>query len=116
VKSLGRKTLRQKVEIETEKYMKDNYEELAYHAICGQAPIIMQQTEAAVLYALSLHGYGAKRLKEFHEWYCQIMNFPEIMGKTPKSLDVMQVMRERYGIDFGKVCPKFPTYEQYKND
>lgn len=114
MKSLGRKTLRQKVEIETEKYMKENYEELAYHAICGQAPIIMQETEAAMLYALSLHGYGAKRLKDFHDWYCQIMSMPQIMGKTPKLLDVMQVMQERYGIDFDRVNPKFPTFEQFK--
>lgn len=117
MKALGRKTLRHKVAIETKRYMEENYEELAYHAVCSHAPMIMQQAEAAFLYALSLHGYGAKRLKDFHEWYCAVMNMPEdLMGKQPSLMDVKALMESRYGIDFGKVNPHFPTYEQFCKD
>lgn len=117
MKSLGRKTLRRKVEIETEKYMQDNYLELSYHAVCSHAPEIMRQTEAAILFAMSQHGYGAKRLKDFHEWYCAIMNMPaDLMGKQPSLMDVKSLMESKYGIDFNKVNPHFPTYEQFCKD
>lgn len=116
MRALSRKTLRQKVEMETEKYMQDNYAELAYHAVCEQAPNIMQQTEAVLLYALSLHGYGAKRLKDVHDWYCAIMGMPsDLMGKSPKMPDVQKIIREKYGIDFDRVKPRFQTFEEYRD-
>ena len=114
MKALGRKTIKSKVAIETERYMSENYMELAYHAICGQAPVIMQQTEAVMLYVLSQHGYGEKRLKQIHDWYCQIMSLPaNVMGKTPSMTDVMNLVHGKYDIDLDRVSPRFPTFEEY---
>lgn len=114
MKALGRRTLKQKVAIETDRYMQENYHELAYRIMCEQAPTIMQQTEAAFLYALSQHGYGEKRLKQFHEWYCNVMILPpDMLGKTPKLTDVITVVKDRYGIDLDRVSPNFPTFAEY---
>ena len=116
MKSLGRKTLRQKVEIETEKYMKENYEELAYHAICGQAPDITRQTVAMMLYAMSLNGYGTKRLNKAYEMFLSVLNMPKVFGKDLKCEDAMKMLAEKHGIDFSRINPHFQSYEEYARE
>lgn len=114
MKSLGRKTLRQKVEIETEKYMKENYEKLAYYAVAENAHYIAEQVEATMLLVLQKRGYGAKRLQEVHKEFVGLISMPDVFGKIPQAEDCMKLMSEKYGIDFSEVKPRFMEYEQYK--
>lgn len=117
MKALGSKTLKQKVMRETDKYMQENYKQLSYQAICQQAPTIMQQTEAAMLYAMHLHGFSAKTISKYHNWYCAIMRMPaKAMGKTPKMYDILEFMKKTYGIDFTEIKPNFPSFEEYDSD
>lgn len=77
----------------------------------------MAQSVAVFMYAMSLHGYGAKRLKEFYDWYCAIMNAPaDLLGKTPKTRDVVKLMSSKYGLDFGRVKPNFKPFKEWYRD
>lgn len=115
MKAFGRKTLREKVKYETEKYLQENYQELAYNAISGAAPYLVKQIEAMILYSMSLHGYGAKRLKYFHEWFRAVAEMPSsIMGKTPKAEDCENFLASKYGLNIGDVKIHFPTFEEFK--
>lgn len=117
MRAFGNRTLKQKVIRETNKYMQENFKELSYQAVCSQAPAIMRQSEAVMLYALSLHGFGAKRLNDFHEWYCAIMNMPvNVIGKKNDMHNVLELMKSKYGIDFEKVKPDLPSFEEYQKD
>lgn len=117
MKALGRKTLRQKVEIETDKYMQENYKELAYQVMCYHSPVVMMQTEALFLEALRIEfGFGASRLIRAHERFCSLANMPaNAMGKIPTMMDAVQDM-EKIGIDFHKVKPRFQTHEEFIKD
>lgn len=66
-----------------------------------------------MLYALSLHGYGTARLQRIHEWFLEIVNMPDIMGKTPCCADCMKLLTERHGINFDEVVVRFESREQY---
>ena len=48
MKALGKRTIEQKIALETDRYMQENYSELAYHAVSGAVPFIVKQTEAVM--------------------------------------------------------------------
>jgi hypothetical protein len=114
VKVLSKKTIYKKLEDAANKQIDEKSTEIGYNAVVGCMPHIVKQTEATFLYALSLHGYGAKRLNDFHEWFCAICNMPaSIMGKENYAINTAEFMRDKYGIDFDKVRVVAPTYEKY---
>lgn len=114
MRALSKKTIYQKLEIEANKQLDEKSTEIGYNAVVGCMPHIVMQTEAMFLYAMSKHGYGEKRLKDFHEWFCSIANMPaNMLGKDNYAIDAVKLMNEKYGIDFGKVRVVAPTYEKY---
>ena len=113
MKSLGRKTLEQKVRNETDKYLHEEYNKLAYSAISSQIPEVMRQVAAMFLYSLYLHGYRAKRLNDAYEWFVAICNMPPVFGQTPKAQDCMEILTSKYGIDFSKINPHLESYEEF---
>lgn len=115
MKAFSRKTITQKVKQETDKYLTQEYDRLAYEAVKAQAPYLMRQTEAMILYALSQHGYGQKRLNEIHEWFLGITRMPDILGKTPKCGDCMKYLTDKFGIDFSEVNPRMESWEEFQN-
>ena len=115
MKALGKRTIEQKIALETDRYMQDNYSELAYNAVSGAVPFIVKQTEAVMLCALSRHGYGAKRLKEFHDWFKAMAELPaDIMGKTVRVDDCENFLAEKYGLQLEAIRMTFPDYETFK--
>lgn len=116
MKSLSDRVMSQKLKNEAKKYVDENYYTLMYEVLKYSSPKIMTDTEAMFLFALSLHGYGAKRLRDFHEWYKAIVEMPEVMGKQSKSGDCVKVLRERYGLDISDVTPNFVSFEEFMKD
>lgn len=116
MKALGHKVMTRRIENETKKYLTQEYNKLAYDAVRAQAPELMRQTEAMILYALSQHGYGEKRLNEIHKWFLDITKMPDLLGKTPKCSDCMKYLTDKFGIDFSEVNPRMETYEEFCND
>ncbi len=89
-------------------------ERIAYDALAYAAPKIVSQTEAMILCALSKHGYGAKRLKEFHDWFKAIAEMPaDIFGKKVTTENCEEYLAKKYGLDIRDVRINFPTWEQY---
>lgn len=114
MKALGKKSFEQKIRKATDDYMQKNYRELTYRAVAEAAPYLVKQTEAMMLFALSKHGFGAKRLKEFHEWFKIAAEMPaNIMGKTPKVEDCENLLAKKYGLKLDTVRLNFPTYEEF---
>lgn len=116
MKALSNRTMMQKVRRETQKYLTEEYDKLAYEAVIAQAPVLMRQTEAILLFALSKHGYGEKRLNEIHGWFVSLTKMPDIFGKTPKASDAMMLMHDKFGINFDEVSPRMETWEEYYGD
>lgn len=113
MKALGRKTLEQKVRHEADRYVRDEYNKLAYEAIAGQMPEIMRQTAATFLWAMSQHGYGAKRLRDCFDWFEAVCNMPPVFDQTMKMTDIKALMQAKYGIDFSKINPHLESYEEF---
>lgn len=113
MRSLSRKTQEQKDRNRVDKYITENYEEVIYDAIAMNAEHIIKQTAAEFLKAMSLHGYGAKRLNDVYEWFLDITNLPgKIMGKTASAESCMAAM-EKYGIDFDRIDPHYQSYMDF---
>jgi hypothetical protein len=90
---------------------------IGYTAVQHEAPEIMRQTVAMMLYAMSLRGYGKKRLHYFYDWFCSIMNMPSnVLGKVPKTKDVMKLLTEKYEIDFSRIHAEFKPFEEWYDD
>lgn len=101
----------------TERARTENEANTGYAAVQEAAPEIMAQAIAVMLFALSKHGYGVKRLNDFYDWYCAMMDTPtEMLGKTPKAMDVMSFMSSKYGMDFERVKPKFKPFKEWYRD
>lgn len=116
MKSISRRTAKSKIQIESEKYVQDRYEQLMYEAVAESAPYIVRQAVAAVLYALKLHGYGEKRLNDVFRWTCDAMQMPEILGRRADCDHVIELMAKQYNIDFTELKVEFQSYEDYKHD
>ena len=99
---------------QAEKHFYQNYDMLRYEAFQQNANDIIKQAIAMMLYALSLHGYGEKRLNRIFGYMLDILNMPDVLGKTPKADECMKYMNQKYHIDFDKVHVKLESLEEYQ--
>lgn len=97
-----------------EKYMVEQYNELRYSAFKENAEDMTKQIEAAMLYALSRHGYGAKRLQEIHGWFKEVLELPNVFGKPVNADAVMKTVRDKYGIDLDEIRVRIESHEDFE--
>lgn len=89
-------------------------ERIAYDALAYATPETVRQTEAMILCALSKHGYGAKRLKQFHDWFKEITEMPaSIFGKQVTTGSCEEYLKKKYDLDLHNIKVNFPTWEEY---
>lgn len=117
MKSLGRKTLRQKVEIETDKYLQENYQEFSYEIMRGAAPYMMRQAVALTLYALTKMGFGVKRLGDVYDRIVDTATMPaEMLGNKVRIEDVERLLEDKYHIDLDRLKIELPLYDEWKKE
>ena len=114
MKSFGGRSSINRVKKECEKYVADHLDSIKYDLFCEITQENFQQAEAVMLYALMLHGYGTKRLQRVHKWMKEVMEMPEILGKTPTCADCQKVLTERHGIRFDEITVRVESREQFE--
>lgn len=102
MRSISKRTLQARAEREVRKYAKEYEEEIAFEIYKRTTTDTVRQTEALVLYALSLHGYGGERLRRVHAWVVEALAMGEMMGRKADTGQVLKLIAEKYGIDFGE--------------
>lgn len=107
------KAQQQKLHHESEKYILQNYEQVMYEAVAHEAPYLSRQMVAMMLYAMSQHGYGTKRLNDFYQWFLDVMNMPEVFGKRIDCDNAIDMLAEKHNIDFTRLNIRFETWEEY---
>ena len=95
------------------KYALENHEQIAYEALTNNAPYIIREMTAIMLYALSTHGYGEKRLNEIYEWFVDATNMPEVFGKRIDCDNAIDMLASKYNIDFSRLNIHFETWDEY---
>lgn len=100
MRSISKRTIRDLAEREVRKYAKEHEEEIAFEIYKRTTTDTVRQTEALVLYALSLHGYGGERLRRIHAWVVEALAMGEMMGRKADTAQVQQYIAEKYGIEF----------------
>lgn len=113
MKSYGGRATINRVKQECDKYVADNLNAIKYDLFCEIVQDDFRQAEAVMLCALMLHGYGTTRLQRAHEWFKEIIEMPDILGKTPHCLDCQNLLTERHGINFDEIVVRFESKEQY---
>lgn len=117
MKAFGRKTLRQKVKIETDKYLQENYQEFSYEIMRGAAPYMMRQAVALTLYALTKMGFGVKRLGDVYDRIVDAANMPaEMLGSKVRIEDVERLLTDKYHIDLDRLKINLPPYDEWKKE
>lgn len=117
MKVFGRKTLREKVKYETEKYLQENHQELTYEVMRGAAPYMMRQAVALTLYALTKMGFGVKRLGDVYDRIVDIATMPaEMLGAKVRSEDVERLLTDKYHIDLDRLQINLPSYDEWKKE
>lgn len=117
MKAFGRKTLREKVKYETEKYLQENHQELTYEVMRGAAPYMMRQAVALTLYALTKMGFGVKRLGDVYDRIVDIATMPaEMLGAKVRSEDVERLLTDKYHIDLDRLKINLPPYDEWKKE
>jgi hypothetical protein len=114
LKSFGGRATVNRVKQECDKYVADNLNSIKYDLFCEIVQDDFRQAEAVMLYALMLHGYGTKRLQRVHKWMKEVMEMPEILGKTPTCADCQKVLTERHGINFDEITVRVESREQFE--
>lgn len=61
--------------------IQQNWDLIRCEAFKQNCDDITRQTVSILLYALSVHGYGKKRLSDIYEWFLEVLNYPEFFGK-----------------------------------
>lgn len=117
MKTFGRKTLREKVKYETEKYLQENHQELTYEIMRGAAPYMMRQAAALTLYALTKMGFGAKRLGDVYDQIVDVATMPaEMLGSKVRSEDLERLLTDKYHIDLDRLQINLPPYDEWKKE
>lgn len=116
MKALGHKVMTERIKIETQKYLQDEYDKLVYAAMIKQMPEYVKQTEAMILWYLSKNGWGKKRLQWLHSGFVSLTKMSEVLGKVPQAKDCMKYLTDNYGIDFNEVNPNMESFEEFCND
>lgn len=70
-------------------------------------PEIVKETEAMVLYSLYLENFSQNDILRIHSRFKSLLNWDEILGKTPKTRDAMKFMEESFKVDFNDIRTKF---------
>ena len=93
----------------------DDHGRLVYEDVTRNVNYIIVQVVCMFLWAMSMHGYGAKRLNEVYGWFLEIMRMPEkVLGKKLDADDMIAHMEKKYGIDFDQLRGmKYNSYEEY---
>lgn len=78
------------------------YEEMRCEAFKQNKDDITRQAVAVMIFALSMHGYGEKRLNRVFEWFLEFLDFPEVFGKKLTTA-VAEKKCEELGIDLNRV-------------
>ena len=102
MRSFGGVATKNRIKHECDRYVAENLEEIRYQLFCEVAQDDIRQAEAVFLWAMSLHGYGTKRLQQMHRWFVDALQMPNIMGQTPAATDCMELLADRHGIDFAE--------------
>lgn len=100
MRSISKRTLQARAEREVRKYAKEHEEEIAFEIYLNTTTDTVRQTEALILYALSMHGYGKRRLRRIHKWIVEVLGMGEMLGRKADTMQVQQLVAERFGIDF----------------
>lgn len=117
MKVFGRKTLREKVKYETEKYLQENHQELTYEVMRGAAPYMMRQAVALTLYALTKMGFGVKRLGDVYDRIVDTATMPaEMLGNKVRIEDVERLLTDKYHIDLDRLQINLPSYDEWKKE
>lgn len=117
MKAFGRKTLREKVKYETEKYLHENHQELTYEIMRGAAPYMMRQAVALTLYALTKMGFGVKRLGDVYDRIVDAETMPaEMLGNKVRIEDVERLLEDKYHIDLDRLKINLPPYDEWKKE
>ena len=98
---------------ECDKYVQKNLDDIRFEIFKEVVQDDFQQAEAVMLYALSLHGFGSKRLQRVHEWVMAVLSMKNPLGKTPTSQDCMKYLKEMYDIDCRECTVEFEDKEHY---
>lgn len=97
---------RDSVTITTEQYLKLQ-EQIASRTIRDGAV----QGIAAVLYGMSLHGYGPKRLNEILGWAQEVLAMPKMFNKEVTADDVLDYLLDQKEVDVDSLRIRIdPTY------
>ena len=113
MKSFGGRSSINRVKKECEKYVADHLDSIKYDLFCEITQENFQQAEAVMLYALMLHGYGTKRLQRVHKQIKEVMEMPEILGKTPTCADCQKLLTELHGINFNEITVRFESRDEF---
>lgn len=117
MKVFGRKTLREKVKYETEKYLQENHQELTYEVMRGAAPYMMRQAVALTLYALTKMGFGVKRLGDVYDRIVDASTMPaEMLGSKVRIEDLERLLADKYHIDLDRLKIELPPYDEWKKE
>lgn len=117
MKVFGRKTLREKVKYETEKYLQENHQELTYEVMRGAAPYMMRQAVALTLYALTKMGFGVKRLGDVYDRIVDAATMPEeMLGSKVRIEDLERLLADKYHIDLDRLQINLPSYDEWKKE
>lgn len=99
-----------------EKRMITRYNAEQYNIFQEQATEVARQTVAMMLYALSMKGYGTKRLNMFFDWFVDVLQMPKVFGREVHTMDAMEMLTDRHGIDFGRIKLNLQSYAEYARD
>ena len=98
------------------KRLQNSYTAAQYKIFEEQVTEITRQAIAMMLYGLSVHGYGTKRLQTVYKWTLDVLNLPKVFGKDFECMDAMQMLQDKHGINFELVNPKFQGFKEYYDE
>ena len=99
---------------EVDRYIQKNYEKVIYESIAANSGYVCKQAIAEFLWALSMNGYGAKRLNDFFEFYLTVANMPsKVLGRQVNADDVIDTVQKKFGIDFNRININYQSYEDF---
>lgn len=84
-----------------------------YDQFCTTSVDTVQETVSAMLYSFELQGYSADQIRSIYYQIKSVFDMPAICGKDITCIDVVDHIKEKYGIDFSDFSIKFETFEEF---
>ncbi len=91
--------MKRELETHANNYVTENINGIKFSIYQETSEETAQAIIATVLYAMSLHGFGQKRLKDVIEWTDAVLQMPKVMGKRANTDHVMKYIKDKYDID-----------------